>query len=70
MAKKSFRMHLDFKKLLLIAAVLVVVWVVFTSLKKEGFAGLKEGAENAMQNVKDMIEKINSDTPTSSKKSN
>ena len=66
MAKKSFRSGFDLKKMLMIAAILVVVWVVFTSLKKEGF-GLKEGMDKAQEKMNDMIAQINGSNSKSKK---
>jgi len=66
MAKKTFLAGFDLKKILMIAAVLVVVWVVFTSLKTEGF-GLKEGAANAAQSMQETINKITSGMSTNKK---
>jgi hypothetical protein len=59
MAKKSFRSNFDFKKLLMIAAVLVVVWVVFTSLKKEGMESITETAKTAMASLNNTVQNLN-----------
>ena len=59
MAKKSFRSNFDFKKLLMIAAVLVVVWVVFTSLKKEGMERVTETAKTAMASLNNTVQNLN-----------
>jgi len=60
MGKKSFRANFDVKKLLMIAAVLVVVWVVFTSLKKEGLETITDSAKSTMASLNEMVQGVNS----------
>jgi hypothetical protein len=67
MAKKSFRSGFDLKKMIMIAAVLVVVWVVFTSLKKEGMESVTDSAKTAMASLNNMVQNLNKKTVANSK---